>query len=116
MPPKPRAVTLPDFIKPQLTLAVPEPPPGEGWAHELKFDGYRLHARIDGKSIRLLTRTGLDWTFRYEAIAAAFATLKLSSAYIDGELCALRADGTSSFAELQAATVDIMRTNREQGK
>jgi hypothetical protein len=50
----------PRFIPPQLTLAVPEPPEGDSWAHELKFDGYRLHARIVGKDVRLLTRTGLD--------------------------------------------------------
>jgi DNA ligase D-like protein (predicted ligase) len=100
---RPRA-KLPDFIEPQLTLPVPKPPPGDGWAHELKFDGYRLHVRIKGPSVRLLTRNGLDWTYRYEAIRGAFASLKLKSAYIDGEVCALRPDGTSSFAELQAAT------------
>lgn len=94
----------PRFIVPQLTLAVPEPPAGDDWAHELKFDGYRLHARIVGKDVRLLTRTGLDWTDKYEDIASALAQLRLKTAYIDGELCALRADGTSSFADLQASS------------
>jgi bifunctional non-homologous end joining protein LigD len=94
---------LPDFIEPQLTLAVEKPPEGDAWAHELKFDGYRIHARVAGKNIKLLTRTGLDWTHRYETIARAFARLNIEGAYLDGELCALRPDGTSSFAELQAA-------------
>ncbi len=100
---------LPPWIEPQLALAAKAPPAGPGWAHEIKYDGYRLHARIAGGAARLLTRTGLDWTDRYPATAAALAALPLASAYIDGELCALRADGTSSFAELQAAS-DSRRT------
>ncbi len=35
------------------------------WVHEIKYDGYRMHARIDGLDIKLLTRTGLDWSHRY---------------------------------------------------
>jgi DNA ligase D-like protein (predicted ligase) len=69
-----------------------------------KFDGYRLHARIVGKRARLLTRTGLDWTPKYEAVAAALEKLPARSAYIDGELCAIKPDGTTSFSDLQAST------------
>jgi DNA ligase D-like protein (predicted ligase) len=94
----------PDFIEPQLTLAVEEPPEGDAWCHEIKYDGYRIQARIADNEVQLLTRTGLDWTHRYEGIAAACRKISADSAYIDGELCALRPDGTSSFAELQAAT------------
>jgi DNA ligase D-like protein (predicted ligase) len=94
----------PAFIEPQLTLAVEKPPEGNAWCHEIKHDGYRIHARIVGNKVHLLTRTGLDWTHRYENIAAACRRISAHSAYIDGELCALRPDGTSSFAELQAAT------------
>lgn len=61
----------PDFIDPQLTKLVEFAPDGDQWAHEIKFDGYRLHARIVGKAARLLTRTGLDWTHRYQSIATA---------------------------------------------
>ena len=50
----------PKWIKPQLTRLVEEAPSGAGWVHEIKYDGYRMHARIDGRDIRLLTRTGLD--------------------------------------------------------
>jgi ATP-dependent DNA ligase len=53
----------PKWIKPQLTRLVEEAPSGDGWVHEVKYDGYRMHARIDGKDIKLLTRTGLDWIF-----------------------------------------------------
>jgi len=94
----------PAFIAPQLTKLATVPPKGAHWVHELKLDGYRLHARIAHGAVTLLTRTGLDWTARYPAIAAALGKLKVASAYIDGEICALRPDGTTSFALLQAAT------------
>jgi ATP-dependent DNA ligase len=52
----------PKWIKPQLTRLVGEAPAGGGWLHEIKYDGYRMHARIDGGQVKLLTRTGLDWS------------------------------------------------------
>jgi hypothetical protein len=55
----------PKWIKPQLTRLVDEAPAGAGWLHEIKYDGYRMHARIDGGKAALLTRTGLDWSHRY---------------------------------------------------
>jgi ATP-dependent DNA ligase len=51
--------------QPQLTRLVDEARAGGGWLHEIKYDGYRMHARIDGRDIKLLTRTGLDWSHRY---------------------------------------------------
>ncbi len=100
----------PPFIAPQLSQLVTRPPSGAGWCHELKLDGYRLRARIAGGEVQLLTRTGLDWTHKYAATAHALAVLKVKSAYIDGELCALRPDGTASFSDLQAA-IDRKRTD-----
>jgi bifunctional non-homologous end joining protein LigD len=94
----------PAWIRPQLAALVTEAPSDDGWVHELKYDGYRLHARLDGGTARLLTRSGLDWTHKYPPIAASLAGLKLGNAYLDGELCALRPDGTTSFSGLQAAT------------
>lgn len=72
--------------------------------HELKYDGFRFHARVDRGKVKLLTRTGLDWTDRYESTATAIGKIGARTAYIDGELCAINPDGTTSFAELQAAT------------
>ena len=51
--------------------------------------------------VRLLTRTGLDWTHKYPAIAAAVASLAARQAYLDGELCGIRSDGTTSFSLIQ---------------
>ena len=79
----------PKWIKPQLTRLVNEAPSGDGWLHEIKYDGYRMHARIDSRDIKLLTRTGLDWSFRYHRTTEALGSLKVKSAYIDRELCAL---------------------------
>jgi bifunctional non-homologous end joining protein LigD len=94
---------LPQWIKPQLTQLVDEAPDGPEWLHEIKFDGYRMHARLDRGTVRLLTRTGLDWTHKYPAIAAAVASLPATQVYLDGELCGVRPDGIS-FSMIQAAS------------
>jgi bifunctional non-homologous end joining protein LigD len=70
-----------------------------------------MHARIDGGNIQLLTRTGLDWSHRYERTIEALRLLKVRSAYLDGELCALNADGVPVFSRLQAA-MDEGRTDQ----
>src|SRR5262245_61613332 len=70
-PPRAAAAALPQWVRPQLTKLVERPPEGPAWLHELKFDGYRMHARLDRGAVRLLTRTELDWTHKYPAIARA---------------------------------------------
>jgi bifunctional non-homologous end joining protein LigD len=90
---------------------VDEAPVGDGWLHEIKYDGYRMHARIDGRDIKLLTRNGLDWSHRYRRTIEALGELKVKSAYLDGELCALNADGVPVFSRLQAA-MDEGRTDQ----
>jgi bifunctional non-homologous end joining protein LigD len=98
------AVVLPGWIKPQLTQLVDQAPDGPEWLHEIKFDGYRMHARLDRGAVRLLTRTGLDWTNKYPAIAAAVASIGAAQAYLDGELCGIGPDGITSFSMIQAAS------------
>ena len=61
-------------------------PEGDQWLHEIKYDGYRMHARLDRGAVKLLTRTGLDWTHKYPAIARAVASLDARQAYLDGEV------------------------------
>jgi hypothetical protein len=102
---------LPKWIKPQLTRLAEEAPEGKEWLHEIKYDGYRMHARIDGATIQLLTRTGLDWSHRYKRTIEALRSLKVKSAYLDGELCALYADGVPVFNRLQAE-MDEGRTDQ----
>src|SRR3954447_22702364 len=82
------AAALPEWIPPQLTQLVDAAPDGPEWLHEIKFDSCRLHARLDRGAVRLLTRTGLDWTHKYPAIAAAVSSLPARQAYLDGECAA----------------------------
>src|SRR5438874_3795293 len=95
---------VPTWTKPQLYRLVKQAPDGPEWLHEVKFDGYRTHARLDRGDVRLLTRTGLDWTKKYPRIAEALRCLPVSQAYLDGELCGVRPDGTTSFNMIQAAS------------
>ena len=95
---------LPQWIRPQLTQLVDQAPDGPGWLHEIKFDGYRMQARLDHGAVRLLTRTGLDWTHKYPAIADAVSSIGARQAYLDGELCGVRPDGVTSFSMIQAAS------------
>ncbi len=93
---------LPLFLEPTLALPCDKPPSGPKWIHEIKHDGYRIQARIDGGKVRLLTRKGLDWTDRFRGIADALAELALGSALIDGEIVVEDSSGISSFNALQA--------------
>jgi bifunctional non-homologous end joining protein LigD len=101
---KPARTAMPDFIEPQLCRSVERPPQGEGWVHEIKFDGYRIQARVQNGAAILRTRKGLDWTKRFGAVAQACAGL--GDCMLDGEIVALDADGAPDFAALQAALSD----------
>jgi bifunctional non-homologous end joining protein LigD len=94
---------LPKFVPPELALPVTTAPRTAGWLHELKLDGYRIQARKDGTRVNLLTRTGLDWTHRMRPIAQQIKEIPVESAILDGEVVVLNENGTTSFAELQAA-------------
>ncbi|WP_029005457.1 DNA ligase D [Azorhizobium doebereinerae] len=94
---------LPRFVPPALARLVAKPPVGRRWLHEIKFDGYRLQARISGGKLRLLTRSGLDWTERFgPKVAQALLALPLRTALIDGELVVEGGSGASDFSALQA--------------
>jgi len=98
-----RPAALPRWAAPQLATLVSSPPEGEGWIHEIKYDGYRFLCRVDRGAARLLTRSGLDWTRRFEGIASAASQLTLTRGLLDGELVVIRPDGVTSFQELQNA-------------
>jgi DNA ligase D len=88
---------------PQLASPATAPPSGEQWLHEIKFDGYRTMAYLEGGEVRLVTRGGLDWTKRYGDLPNAFAELPVKQAVIDGEIVALDDHGISRFSMLQEA-------------
>jgi bifunctional non-homologous end joining protein LigD len=94
---------MPDFIEPALATLKPAPPTGPKWLHEVKFDGYRLQARLEGQQVRLLTRSGLDWTHRFGMeVTDALRALPADTFVIDGELVVESAAGASDFPALQA--------------
>lgn len=92
---------LPAFVPPSLATLSDKPPDSGNWVHEIKFDGYRLQARLDRGKVKLLTRKGLDWTKRFPAIADAIAKLPVRNALVDGEVVVESNDGISSFSLLQ---------------
>ena len=94
----------PAWIKPQLAKLIEKAPDGPDWLHEIKFDGYRMHARLDAGRAQILTRRGNDWTAKYPAIAEAIAGLPAQNAYLDGELCGVLPDGRTAFNLIQNAT------------
>jgi len=99
-----KVATMPDFVAPQLCTLVDHPPSGEGWCHEIKFDGYRVQLQVEGGVARLKTRKGLDWTDKFTAIAKQASALP--DVLIDGEIVALDHHGAPDFSTLQAAISD----------
>ncbi|TIT15483.1 MAG: ATP-dependent DNA ligase, partial [Mesorhizobium sp.] len=98
-----KKAVLPDFVEPTLATLVSSAPSGERWLHEIKFDGYRLQARIEAGRVKLLTRSGLDWTKKFgKAVVSALADIPVGTALIDGELVVETSAGASDFSALQA--------------
>ena len=92
----------PDY-DPQLATLVKEAPSGDGWLHEIKYDGYRIGARIRKGRVTLISRNGKDWTAAFPTIANAVAALPIADGLIDGEVAIVLPDGRTSFQLLQNA-------------
>lgn len=102
VPPGAVSAPLPEVLSPQLATLVSAPPKTGTWDYEIKLDGYRMLARVDGDDVRLVTRNANDWTRKLTPIAESIKKLKLKSAWIDGEI--VIADGDrSNFQALQNA-------------
>jgi bifunctional non-homologous end joining protein LigD len=99
--------TLPDFIPPQLATLSDKAPDGANWVHEVKFDGYRMQARLEDGEVKLLTRKALDWAHKFKPVAEAVAQLDADTAMIDGEIV-VESDGVSDFSALQ----DALKTDK----
>lgn len=94
---------LPETLAPQLATLVESVPASEAWLYELKFDGYRILIRVSGKSVRLFTRNGNDWTSKLPALAQAVKDIGLKNAWLDGEIVVAGQNGTPDFQMLQNA-------------
>jgi bifunctional non-homologous end joining protein LigD len=93
----------PRFIEPQLATLVSEPPSGDNWVHEIKYDGYRALCRISDGEVKLLTRSNNDWTRKFQSIAEQMADLRIANAILDGEITSSEMSGATSFEALQQA-------------
>jgi bifunctional non-homologous end joining protein LigD len=102
-PSKARASSPPAFIEPQLATLVDEAPAGDDWLHELKYDGYRILARLDGGKATLASRRANDWTGKFPTVRAAVEALPVANAVLDGEVAVPDAAGKTSFQALQNA-------------
>lgn len=98
------AAELPETLAPQLASLVEQPPAGQ-WLYEVKFDGYRLLARIQGGEVRLFTRNGHDWSERMPRQIKELTALGLGDSWLDGEVVVLNEDGLPDFQALQNAFV-----------
>lgn len=92
---------LPTHFSPMLATLVEKVPDDEEWLHEIKYDGYRLIARLEGGHVRLMTRGDQDWTSKFPTVARALLELPVRNAILDGEVVVLNPDGTNNFQQLQ---------------
>lgn len=99
--------SLEKSYRPQKALLVDEPPEGDAWIHELKLDGYRVGIVISGRSVRLVSRRGTEYTDEFPEVVAAARKLRVRDAVIDGEVVVVLPSGLTSFQALQ---------NRAQGR
>ena len=99
----PASIRLPAFQPVQLATLVDHVPPGASWIHEMKYDGYRCLLAVGGGKARAYTRSGLEWSAKFQPVVQAAAELDLGSALIDGEVVVLDTDGRSNFQALQGA-------------
>ena len=94
-------VALPEMLTPQLATPSSTVPSGDGWIYEIKFDGYRILARIEGGNAKLVSRNGRDWSAKFPAVVDALRRLNVENAWIDGEVVAINGEGHSDFGKLQ---------------
>lgn len=110
-PPGKRKAAFPPSLSPQLATLVQAPPSEGDWQYEIKFDGYRVLTRIDGKKIQLMTRNGHDWSSKLPTLLKALSELNISSAWLDGEIIVADKNGIPRFQLLQNA-FDTAKTQK----
>lgn len=97
------ASPFPKIIYPQLATLVDQPPKGEAWLHEIKFDGYRMLAFKQGKQVHIFTRQHNDWTRKFKDVAQAVSELPIENIILDGEIVVLDDKQHSDFQLMQNA-------------
>lgn len=98
-----RKAPQPEAVEAQLATLSKTPPVGNGWIHEIKYDGYRMLCRVAQGHVRIVSRNQKDWTANFPELAVELSRLPLKTAWLDGEVAAMDAQGRSSFQALQNA-------------
>ena len=98
-----------EFIPPSLCELHDDPPDGEDWVHEIKYDGYRMQIAKRDDDVRIFTRAGHDWTKKFINLASDAATIDARETMIDGEIVVLDEKGLSNFVKL----VDALEKKRQ---
>ena len=98
-----RKAHIPEFIPPQLATLVDNPPEGDEWFHEIKFDGYRMLCHLNRGQVKFWSRNNKDWSAKFPFLAKAVKALPVSTAILDGEVIAMDSKGRASFQKLQQA-------------
>jgi bifunctional non-homologous end joining protein LigD len=106
VPPGAVKAPLPAKLSPQIATLATAAPTSDEWIWEIKFDGYRLLARVAGANVQLITRGGHDWAAKMPALVRSLAALGLESAWLDGEIVVMGTKGTPDFHALQNAIDD----------
>jgi len=91
----------PEFRPPQLATLVDAVPAGNGWMHEIKFDGYRAMIAAAGEKVQVYTRSGKDWTDKFVPLVEQLKALDLPPCLVDGEIVASDENGNPDFSTLQ---------------
>jgi bifunctional non-homologous end joining protein LigD len=101
---------LPTYVSPVLATLNGKAPPGDDWISEVKYDGYRMVCRIERGRAKLFSRNRKEWTEAFAGVAEDLGTLPVKTAWLDGEVVVLDADGRSSFQALQNALTQASTT------
>ncbi len=107
-----RPAALPKTLQPELAVLADEPPgDARDWVFEIKFDGYRMLARVENGAIELFTRNGNAWTAKLAGLVTALQSMELPDGWYDGEIIMPGVDTPADFQALQGA-FDSARTEQ----
>jgi bifunctional non-homologous end joining protein LigD len=99
-----RKAPMPSTIHPMLATLVDKPFDNADWLFEIKWDGYRSVALLDGGKARLVSRNQNEMTSQYPELRDLPEYVRARTAILDGEIVALDDSGRPSFSLMQQRT------------
>ena len=94
------------FITPMAPTLAKQPPTGDDWLHEIKFDGFRAQVHVEADDVTIYSRNGNDLTRRFKQLKSTIASIRVHSAIIDCELVACDDSGQPDFRALMSNKQD----------